>query len=131
MIVVVDTNVFISAMEFASPGSTPVLALQRASLVDTLATCDEIDGEIVRLLVERFRWPRGQAEQKLSGILENALHVTISGTLRLCRDPDDDKFLECAERGNADFLISGDKDLLALRQHGRTRILTPAAYLKT
>jgi predicted nucleic acid-binding protein len=56
--------------------------------------------------------------------------VTVSRTHRLCRDPGDDKFLECAERARAVLLITGDKDLLPLRTHGRTRIVTPAACLK-
>lgn len=38
--------------------------------------------------------------------------VEITGTLRLCRDPDDDKFLEVALLGRADCLITGDNDLL-------------------
>jgi putative PIN family toxin of toxin-antitoxin system len=63
-------------------------------------------------------------------MLRRAIRVNLSGTLRVCRDPDDDKFLECAERARADLLITGDKDLLTLRTHGRTRILTPATYLK-
>jgi predicted nucleic acid-binding protein len=34
--------------------------------------------------------------------------------LAACRDPDDDKFLELAVNGNADVIVSGDADLLAL-----------------
>ena len=41
----------------------------------------------------------------------------------------DDKFLECAERANADAIITGDKDLLTLKSHQSTRIITPAEYL--
>jgi putative PIN family toxin of toxin-antitoxin system len=55
--------------------------------------------------------------------------VPIMQRIELCRDPRDDKFLELALAGRADFLLTGDADLLALRQFHGTAILTPAAYL--
>jgi uncharacterized protein len=130
MIVVIDTNVVVSAFQFSSPQSRPALAVQRAAFADTLATCDEIDAEIIRVLVMKFGWPQRRAEQKLATVFDRALRVVVPGTLHLCRDPGDDKFLECAACAGADLLISGDKDLLSLRAHGRTRIVTPTEYLR-
>lgn len=63
-------------------------------------------------------------------MLDRSICVTNRGTIKLCRDPNDDKFLECAERANADLIIAGDKDLLSLGAHKRIRIITPAQYLK-
>ena len=37
-------------------------------------------------------------------------------TIRLSRDPDDDKFLECAVGGRADYIVTADNDLLSLRE---------------
>ncbi|HEX3472058.1 MAG TPA: putative toxin-antitoxin system toxin component, PIN family [Silvibacterium sp.] len=130
MIVVVDSNVSISALQFASKRGTPTRALEKAVNEDVIATCDEIDVELIRVLTERFRWSRQLAEDTLRRMLERSIRVTIRGTIHLCRDPSDDKFLECAERGNADLIITGDKDLLALKSHKRTRIITPAEYLQ-
>lgn len=131
MIVVVDTNVIISALNFGSPGSSPVLALAHAVDYDRIAICDAAEAELRRVLADKFGWLQRPLDRQLDIIFKGAIRVAISGTLRLCRDPSDDKFLECAERADADLLISGDKDLLALRRHGRTRIVTPAAYLKS
>ena len=50
-------------------------------------------------------------------------------TVRACRDPGDDKFLEVAVNGRADLVIPGDRDLLALDPFIGVSILTPAAYL--
>ena len=47
----------------------------------------------------------------------------------MCRDPDDDKFLELAVSGNADYLVSGDDDLLALHPFREIPILRPAEFL--
>ena len=46
------------------------------------------------------------------------LGVLITPTVRIARsrDPDDDKFLECAASGRADYLVSADADLLSLRE---------------
>jgi putative PIN family toxin of toxin-antitoxin system len=55
--------------------------------------------------------------------------VPIGERVELCRDPRDDKFLELALAGRADFLLTGDADLLALHSFRRTAIITPAAYL--
>jgi predicted nucleic acid-binding protein len=46
-----------------------------------------------------------------------------------CRDCHDDKFLETALVGNADALVSGDSDLLVLRQIGSIPVLSVADFL--
>lgn len=61
MIVVIDTNLWISALQFAKRRGTPVLALEKALNEDTIATCDEIDAEIVRVLTEKFSWEHHRA----------------------------------------------------------------------
>lgn len=48
-------------------------------------------------------------------LISKARFVTVSRKIRLCRDPTDDKFLECAIAGKADFLVSADNDLLSLK----------------
>jgi uncharacterized protein len=129
MIVLLDTNVLISALVFGSPSSTPVLALARATDQDQIATCAELRFELFRILSTKFAWTTAVTETTLNHIFKDALRVTLHGTVHLCRDPADDMLLECAERAQADLLITGDKDLLALNLHGATAIVTPAAYL--
>ena len=46
-----------------------------------------------------------------------------------CRDPSDDQFLSLANQIKADFIISFDKDLLALKRFGKTDIVTPGEFL--
>ena len=130
MIVVPDTNVVVSALHFPHSRSTPVLALQRAATIDVIATCAELENEILRVLIRKFGWTPSQVADRLSQIFKDAIRVTLHGTVHLCRDPADDMLLECAERAHADLLITGDKDLLALNPHGRTAIVTLAEYLR-
>jgi predicted nucleic acid-binding protein len=55
--------------------------------------------------------------------------VAITHTINECRDPRDDKFLELAVSGRADYLVSGDKDLLVLHPFRMIPILRPDQLL--
>jgi len=54
----------------------------------------------------------------------------ISFARQVCSDPDDDKFLEAAIAGDADYVVSGDSALLNVKTHHRTQIIQPAQFLK-
>lgn len=47
-----------------------------------------------------------------------------------CRDSGDLKYLEAAKGGNADFLVTSDKDLLVLKKFDQTKILSPSEFLE-
>jgi len=130
MIVVIDTNVWISAFLFSAGKGTVYSATQRAIAVDTIAFSEEMEAEIANVLRESFSWPAERIDAALFDFFGNAIRVTLDGTVRLCRDRSDDKFLECAERAHADLIVTGDNDLLALKSRRRTKIVTPAEYLQ-
>ena len=56
--------------------------------------------------------------------------IAVSSRIELCRDPKDNKFLELAADGQADYLITGDQDLLVLHPFQATQIFTPAQFLE-
>jgi putative PIN family toxin of toxin-antitoxin system len=121
LIVVLDTNVWVSGLQFAKNYGVPTQALERAMSRDVIATCPEMEEEVHRVLTEKFRWESARALAALDTVLARAIHVQLRGTVKACRDPKDDMFLECAVLARADLLIAGDKDLLVL--------VTPAAYV--
>lgn len=55
--------------------------------------------------------------------------IAVVRVIRACRDPRDDKFLEVAVNGQADLIITGDRDLLALHPFMGVGIFSPAVYL--
>lgn len=55
--------------------------------------------------------------------------VTISRRIAVCRDPNDDRVLEVAVNGQAEAIITGDKDLLSLGPYEGIEIIDPARYL--
>lgn len=97
---------------------------------DVIASCDEIEEEILRVLTEKFSWQWDRARLALETMLARSIRVKLRGAVRKCRDPHDDMFLECAALAKADLLIAGDKDLLVLGSHEGTRIVAPAEYLR-
>jgi uncharacterized protein len=128
LIVVLDTNVWISGLQFAKNYGVPTRALELAMSRDVIATCPEMEEEIYRVLTEKFRWESARTLSVLDTVLARAIHVKLRGTVKACRDPKDDMFLECAVRARADLLIAGDKDLLVLGAFEGVKIVTPAAY---
>jgi putative PIN family toxin of toxin-antitoxin system len=115
---------------FSSETGTVYRATQRAIAVDTIAVSDQMEAEISTVLQEGFSWPQDRIGAMFLDILANAIRVRIHGTVKVCRDPDDDKLLECAERADAEIILTSDKDLLSLGSYKRIRIITPAEYLQ-
>ncbi len=131
MIVVIDTNVWISALHFGARTGKPWLAIEYAARYHTLATCSELDAEIKRILIERFDWHPDLASETIRGYSADAILVKITGKLHICRDPNDDMILECAVIAGAQMIISGDKDLLPLDGYRGIRIVIPNETIDT
>ena len=128
MIVVIDSGISISAIEF---GGTPAIALERMFLIDDLAICSDIEEEVLRVLHHKFGRDRKLIQQRLGPLLSQAVHVMVTGEIAsVCRDPNDDCILECAVKADAQLIIAGDKDLLALRAYRGIRIVTARQYLE-
>jgi uncharacterized protein len=71
-----------------------------------------------------------EADEFITALIETALVVQPTEKLAVCRDPEDDKFLEAALEGKAGFIISGDKDLLALKRFRNINIVTAAEFMR-
>ncbi len=129
---VLDTNVVLSALLFSGGSSAELRrAWQRASLRPLVSTVTA--QELIRVLAyPKFRLTASGIEELLADYLPYAVTVRIPAklpTVPVCRDPFDLPFLHLAVAGNADVLISGDKDLLSLAAAFAVPILTPADYL--
>lgn len=122
-----DTNVWVSALQFGRPNSVP---LQKAVREDVLAFSPEMRVEIHRVLTEKFGWRQDRAATLLDQLLARAINVPLTHTTQVCRDPHDNMFLECAALADADILVAGDKDLLVLGSYAGTRIITPLEYVR-
>ncbi len=67
----------------------------------------------------------------LAALVREAEIVEVTDLITDCRDPKDNKFLDCGVSGQATHLISGDADLLVLHPFRRMAIVTPPVFLKS
>jgi putative PIN family toxin of toxin-antitoxin system len=127
VIVVVDSSVWVSALRF---DGVPARALKRALIVDRLFISEFIESEVIRVLVTKFGIREEFVRTRMSALLEQVCRVETRGLLSgVCRDPNDDAVLETAVNGGAELLVTGDKDLRALKSFRGIAIVTPAEYL--
>jgi putative PIN family toxin of toxin-antitoxin system len=111
-------------------GGIPKRALVHAIETDELVMCTEIEVEVVRVMCDKFRHNREDVRRRLTEYVSGAKWVVVRGSLSgICRDPNDDFILECAATGDADIIVTGDKDLLSLKTFRDIEILTPRQYL--
>ena len=68
--------------------------------------------------------------EELLALIDAAERIQVVETIRACRDPDDDKFLEVAINGKADMVVTGDLDLLVLDGLRGVRIVDPGEFLR-
>jgi uncharacterized protein len=127
VIVVLDSGVWVSALAF---GGTPRLAVEKAVTVDQLAICDLIQDELARILGEKIGWNHARVVEDMQLYLEKAIWVLVLRELHgVCRDPKDDMILECAINAKAEIIVTGDKDLLVLKEYRGVRIRSPREYV--
>jgi putative PIN family toxin of toxin-antitoxin system len=127
---VIDTNVIISALLFRSSVARQSFdkALNNGYILQSFETIGELDNVLRR---EKFNKYITETErlQFLGELVAQAKLIQIVETITECRDPKDDKFLELAINGNANFIVSGDQDLLVLHPFRDIPILNPTAFL--
>jgi len=128
--VVLDTNVLISALLFRGLPSRMIPLWQRGKV--TLLVSSQVLKEYLRVLA----YPKFElAPEEIKAIIKVELlpfvqAVKVKSKIRvITKDPSDDKFLELAADGKADFLISHDKHLLGLGVFRDTEILSVAEFL--
>ena len=129
MKVVLDTNVLVSGIFWHGPASR-ILELWAKDKLEVVVS-PEILTEYQRLLAELERArPAGLADAWTVFIAQHATVIHPADHPRLCRDPDDDKFLHCALSAGARALVSGDKDLLSMVRVADVEMLTPTVFLR-
>ena len=138
MKVLIDTNVFLSYM----------LAAERPNTVTAVVTAclslDEIDLLVPPEQIAEFRSKAATKRTFRSRIPHKAIdefvaHLRVLGerqppqeeSVAYSRDPKDDYLVAYAVINEADYLVTGDQDLLVLSQVGQLQIATPAQFMKT
>lgn len=129
MRVVFDTNIYVSA--FAIPGGRAEEAYLHALRGRfELFTSVPILTETATVLQTKFDWAEEKAREMVQTISRVAHVVTTTSRLRVVKDEPDNRILECACQTQADFIVSGDRHLLALKAYRGVQMIRLADFLE-
>jgi putative PIN family toxin of toxin-antitoxin system len=125
---VFDTNVLVAA--FVTEGLCSKILMRGRKRQFHLIVCPIILREFEDVFIKKFFASRNEVRSALE-IVSETIHCIVcpSETVQgICRDPDDDAILACALAAGADYLVTGDADLLALKTFRGIRIITPREF---
>ena len=131
---VLDTNVVVSGIlsHKGSPGRILRAWFEdRFHLVTSMAILEELE-RVLRYpkISRRHGWSQAQVLEFVEDV--KSLAILVPADLRLkivAEDASDDRYLECAVEGEAGYVVSGDRHLVALAQYEGVEILSPSAFL--
>jgi putative PIN family toxin of toxin-antitoxin system len=130
MKLVLDANVFISAFYW---GGNPQKIIDRIiEGIDKLYISNEILNEVATVMARpRFKSSSETIQKYIRAIEKIGQKIFIPGNIRgICRDKDDDDKIECATLSGADYIITGDDDLLVLKKYQHIKIVAIKEYLQ-
>lgn len=134
--IVVDTNVIISGLFGIknSPSYEIFEAIRSQKLILVLSPpiveeLEEVSGR--ERIVKRTKMSKEDRISFIEGVIEHS-EVTrgVQMSKIIGRDVKDDMFLACAYEARANFIITGDRDLLELKKYGDTKIVTPREFVE-
>ncbi|HEY8767295.1 MAG TPA: putative toxin-antitoxin system toxin component, PIN family [Dehalococcoidia bacterium] len=133
MRVVVDTVVFVRAL-INPKGRWGRLLFELRDRYDIVLS-PEIAEEILTVLYRselRKKFPQIDeiAIGRVLALFEQAGVVEQTEKLRVCRDPTDDKFFECAKAGAAGYIISEDRDILDVGEYDGIQTVSAARFME-
>ena len=133
--VVVDTNIFISALFWkGTPGkAVETFGAKRAILLLSLDIVGELENKLNSAKFAARILAIGRTPAQIVGDFRRLAEMVtpVLAPEGIVRDRKDRMILAAALGGHADYVVSGDKDLTDLRQYEGVHILTPAQYLET
>ena len=127
--VVFDTNVIVSAMLFTEsvPSRVFLEVLNNGMILMSRSLARELSLVLGRGKFDRYV-SHEQRDEFLASLIRESEPIEITESIHVCRDPKDNLILELAADGNADFIVTGDADLLVLNSFRGVRILTPTEF---
>ncbi len=133
MRILVDTNILISGLFF---GGLPQRLLSELDENFNVCVNEKIIYEYNEQIDRKISNPKYKLNEELrKKFFSNLQSFEPVSDLKVCRDPDDDKFINCAIDAKAIYIVSGDNDLLTLKNFAGIEIVTAREfydkYIKT
>ena len=122
-----DTNVIISSVFWR--GRAYKIIAKGIQGEYKLITSPEIIEEVIDRLKNKFKFPEIELQNFIDLIFTFFEIVEPSSKFEIVRDKKDNKIIECAFDGKADYIVTGDKDLQAIKSFKAARIVSPAEFV--
>lgn len=130
MRVVFNTNIFISALVI--PGSLAEKAVSRIiEGQDELVLSTDIIKEVLSVLSSKFGREREALSHVAVILLDLGKWVKPDQRIRVLRDEADNRILECAVFGRAELIVTGDKEMLRLKEYRGIKITSLREYINS
>ena len=127
--VVIDTNVMVSA--FLGGGLETIIVAWTAGKFSLIVSNQVVSEYLEVLSRPRFKITHDELDNFAALILIKAEFVLPEESIHAVEaDPSDNKYIEAAVAGQADYIVSGDKHLLDLKEYKGIFIITPRAFLE-
>jgi putative PIN family toxin of toxin-antitoxin system len=128
--VAADTNILVSALLFGGTSEQVFLVGLRGEI--QLLSSLPILKEFEKVLKEKFKLNIHLVREIIEEVMDVAEIVEVSSHIKAISYPDEDnRVLECAIDGKADFIVTGDtRHILPLKEYGGIKILSPSEFLK-
>jgi uncharacterized protein len=126
--VVLDTNVIVSGLNFPTSNPAKILLLVASEEIANFIS-RPILNETRRILVDKFFWTREEVDTAEVWLTTFSKSVNPENRISVIADDPDNRILECAAEGQADFIISGDHHLTDLKNYQGIKIVAPSTFL--
>ncbi len=128
--IVIDTNVFVSGLNFKGKPREVLDLIWKEEIKVYFSLF--ILRELEKVLEEAFGWNKEQIERTIKRIKDKTMKVQPKVKISVIKEKDDDnRILECAVEGKAQYIVSGNKQhLLPLKEYEGIKILSPAEFLR-
>ena len=126
MRILIDTNILISGLFF---NGLPKKLLSELGEEFKICVNEKIVEEYQKNIDKKISNPRYNFDEKLREKFFRSLQsFEMKSDLKICRDPDDDKFINCAIDAKAIYIVSGDNDLLTIKNFAGIEIVTAREF---
>ncbi len=128
--IVIDTNVFISALlnPLGTPKQVIEIAVNHFTILQSESTYQELETRISKKKFDKYLEKNDRLDFLLA-IKNKSSFIDICHQTIICSDSDDNKFLELAVSGIANYIITGDNDLLTIKSYQEIEIIKPINFL--
>lgn len=125
-----DTNILVSAFAFPSGIIREIISLCIFNKI-TLYLSEDILAEFSYVMTEKFDYSRDELDKVIIFLRKiSVITAPVSCKGAVKEDPTDDKIIECAAAADCDYIVSGDKHLLNLKNYKNIKIIKASELLK-